>query len=661
ENLKRHVQTHHPSSVSRSYPCPQCDARFSRSDLRKRHVRNCHPSMEMTLPAVSWQAMEDELCLPSTGEQNDDLDAFFGLSIPPQRPPSPETQYCDAFFEKFHPTMPLLHEPTFDLNKEPKQLVAAVACIGCLYTPMESRFATSRKMFEEAHGALEEYTREDRSRFQATWVLQAYILLETCGIYMCDDSLLLKAQNIHSSLVGAIRELQMTHDGHASRLETPTSPEPIPETVGHTSAGLRKQWLGFVEDESRKRCIYSIYLLDSQLSVACNLRPQISALEIKYKLPCADDLWSAPTSEAWETIQNQHFRSFNERDDRFGTDEATPSQGSLFDSTQGLLDRHGQKRDLPTLRLLWYSPFAAFVLVTQLQMMARELTHAACLLERPKRCQRNLSILTEAQHGQISQALRSIAELTPRPNSSPAAPNGVCSPSDQFAPLWHSFWITWRYTSITISHPDSLLVTGIVETNLPAAIATAGHLARPRRKQHRDVYEDRDVFRILNDLEHALDAIGRGPGNCSENGGEDGPGSGAVERENPFLTLLVFKICLVGWRIVRLATADAGERDAQDGSTVGRGVARLAKCTPSRFVLQSIMAVINGEDGAVSGDSWANGEAVVMLAELEYLKWVQEQLLRRSIWPVGRWEAAIMEEAAVEAADYVSLLRESDV
>lgn len=475
----------------------------------------------------------------------------------------------------------------------------------------------------------------------------------------------------------------MTHDGHASRLETPNSPELIPVTVEDNPATLQRRWLDFREEEARKRygarrfvlvqysdgrrCIYSIYLLDSQLSIACNLRPQISALEIKYKLPCADDIWSAPTAEAWDRIQKQHFRSFNERDDHFGTDEATPSQGSLYGSTQDLLDRRAVERDPPTLRLLWYSPFAALVLVTQLQMMARELTHATCLLERPKHTQRSLSILTEAQHGQISQALRNIAELIPRPSPPPSAsfahPDKT-NEDGQFAPLWHSFWLTWRYTSITISHPDSLLVTGVVETNLPAAIATAGHLARPRRKRNRDLYEDRDVFRILSDLEHALERIGKGPdgrsGHGDGSGAGDVAGSGGVEYENPFQTLLAFKICLVGWRIVRLTMAEAGTTPSQERRGSGEELKRFAKYNPSRFVLQSIMAAINKEDVGDPGYGGAGGGAAVLESEVEYLRWVQEQLLRRSVWPIGKWEAAIVEEAVVEAAEYVSVLRDCE-
>lgn len=426
------------------------------------------------------------------------------------------------------------------------------------------------------------------------------------------------------------------------------------------------------------RCIYAVYLLDSQLSIACNLRPQLSALEIKYQLPSADDLWSAPTAESWDKLQKEHFRSFNEHDDRFGTDEVTPSQGSLHGSTQDLLFNRPADPHPPALRLLWYSPFAALVLVTQLQMTARELTHASCLLLRPKlsrnaamsednnhQQQRPLSILTEAQHGQISQALRNIAELAPQPQHHHHPASTVLSFSSPLSssattegnhPLWHSFWLTWRYTSLTLSHSDALLVSGVVETNLPAAIATAGHLARPRRKRYRDRYEDRDVFRILVDLERALVGIGRGPGSGTNGSGGGAVVAGVPELENPFLTLLAFKVSLIGWRIVRL-TAMTAMADEQGAG--GEGLAAydgLGRCDPSRFVLRSIMAAIGEDPGERRGDGDGGGR--MMDAEVRYLRWVQEALQKRTVWPVGKWEAAIVQEAAAEAAEYAAISRE---
>lgn len=230
----------------------------------------------------------------------------------------------------------------------------------------------------------------------------------------------------------------------------------------------------------------------------------LSSLEIKYDLPCCENVWLAKTAEAWSVCIKNQFRSFDEGEDQACAEETPPSQGFFYEASQTLLhsDRE-KKKPKRQLRLLWASPFAAVILVTQLQMMARELTHASCLLERPKAQRRTLSVLTDKQHAQISQALKGIAELVPRSqrpvfNFFDFRRMDTFMEPEETTPLWHAFWLLWYYTSITLSHPDSLLVTGLVESNLPLAIATAGHLATPRSKDHRDIYEDRDVFRIVS-------------------------------------------------------------------------------------------------------------------------------------------------------------------
>lgn len=244
----------------------------------------------------------------------------------------------------------------------------------------------------------------------------------------------------------------------------------------------------------------------------------ISSLEIKYDLPCCEDMWLAKTAEDWSKCEKNQFKSFDDHDDQVYSQENPPSPGSFYEASQTLLHSDSGKKKPRKLRLLWASPFAAVILVTQLQMMARELTHASCLLERPRSQRRSLSVLTDKQYAQISQALKGIIELVPR-NQRPVfnlfdfRRMDTFAEPEQASPLWHTFWVLWYYTSITLSHPDSLLTSGIVESNLPLAIASklntalssvltdhilaAGHLATPRSKDKRDIYDDADVFRIV--------------------------------------------------------------------------------------------------------------------------------------------------------------------
>lgn len=56
------------------------------------------------------------------------------------------------------------------------------------------------------------------------------------------------------------------------------------------------------------------------------------------------------------------------------------------------------------------------------------------------------------------------------PGTSGANDTSQCSPASKA--LWHSVWMTWHYTAISLTHSDALLTTGIVESGLPAALSS---------------------------------------------------------------------------------------------------------------------------------------------------------------------------------------------
>ncbi|RDW64797.1 hypothetical protein BP6252_10448 [Coleophoma cylindrospora] len=529
-----------------------------------------------------------------------------------------------------------------------------MVCIGSLYCVSEHSEASQKSLFNTALASIQRLVDQNRSKYQERWIMQTLLLLEFFGIYGGDDECFLQAQRIHRDLVDAMRMLQLTHDGSHSFQDENNEEDEMDgaSTNSESPESLDASWLEFAELEAKKRCVYSLYLLDSQLAILCNLRPMLSSLEIKYDLPCSENLWLAKSASSWFARRQEQFNSFNDNDDESYDHEASPSQGFFYEASQTLLHSKHLK-DHKKLRLLWASPFAAIILVTQLQMMARELTHASCLLERPKSQRRALSVLTDSQHSQISQALKGIAELVPRNKRSTFSflpPNDLPFPDNE-TPLWHSFWLLWLYSSLTLSHPDSLLVSGVVECNLPLAIATAGHLATPRSKEKRDIYEDRDVFRILNDLELALERMSPTKSTASP------------LMENPFISILGFKICLIGWRLVRLTMSEAHEA-ANRGTT----------SNPCKFVLDIIMAFVHLEQDAIMCNEALYGTAVheqeaglhatnnpstitnlgqtvsdTMASEVQFLEWVIDVFKQRKSWPVGNWIAAVMDESLEKA------------
>ncbi|KAI8250761.1 hypothetical protein K4K58_009454 [Colletotrichum sp. SAR11_239] len=180
---------------------------------------------------------------------------------------------------------------------------------------------------------------------------QTFLLLEFLGIYGGNDTSFLKAQRIHRDLIDAIRLLQMSQDSSIESLSMTSG-----EDSGYGEEGdeddmqepvsaeaLNEQWQDFIRKESRKRCVYMLYLLDSQLAILCNLRPMLSSLEIKYDLPCCEDIWLARSDRDWFEKRRQRFKSFDEPDDQAYAHETPPSQGFFYEASQTLL--HANRND----------------------------------------------------------------------------------------------------------------------------------------------------------------------------------------------------------------------------------------------------------------------------------------------------------------------------
>lgn len=72
------------------------------------------------------------------------------------------SDFVDLYFEKFHPSFPILHKPTFCQNDTPAVLLLAVAGIGATYADKE---------FKPLAVALDELVRR-----MVTWMVGPHVL-----------------------------------------------------------------------------------------------------------------------------------------------------------------------------------------------------------------------------------------------------------------------------------------------------------------------------------------------------------------------------------------------------------------------------------------------------------------------------------------------------
>lgn len=573
-------------------------------------------------------------------------------------------QFIGAFFERFYPSFPAIHRPTFDAATAKEPLLQAVACIGALYHSPRCNQDISSALFEAGLRSLDTYVQQDRSRFRKTWVIQAYIILAYYALYSCRDDLFPIAMKIHRRIIDSARQYQLLQDGTlAGGCGSGTSPGqrgvPVDSFLANSSSP-EHAWHRFIENESRKRTIYCLYYLDAQLSICCNIRPLLTALEVKYELPCRDDVWSAPSATAWNALVQAPELSFNEEDDIDANGEPRPAQGDLYETLMYLMNPDPTARPLG---LLWYSSFASLMLVIQISMMTRELTLASTFLYNNIRCddtRHGLSIITEANRAPIMQALNNLAELMPRHDSAtwPIVVGSDPTNNHIGAALWHPVWMAWHYTAISLTHQDALLTSGIVEYSLPTAISTAWELGKPRAKVHRDIYEDRDVMRVVDNVESIIKMLTSPPiGSVTRD--SMGVTNGTPCIEDPFITMLGFKACMMGWRVVRLMVLGL-EQPFMLGSEILHLRMPSIYSVSAQVILSKVIEALNmgggSSPGAADGNKYLDELGTISATEAKYLEWMQRTFTTRTIWPLGGWVVAVFNETREEGRDKINLL-----
>ncbi|KPM41829.1 hypothetical protein AK830_g4739 [Neonectria ditissima] len=327
----------------------------------------------------------------------------------------------------------------------------------------------------------------------------------------------------------------------------------------------------------------------------------------------------------------------NEEDDYEGNPDPRPAHGDLYECLMHLI--HPNRTVGQPLGLLWYSPFASLILIVQMQMMIRDMTKASVFFSanvNPGSTRHNLSMISEENRAQIFQALHSLADLIPKLETLNFLDDTTTFGIDTVQTdrgnktLWHSVWIAWHYTALTLTHQDALLTTRIVEPGLPTAISTCWELGKPRAKDHRDVYNDRDFVRIVDHLEQLIELM-----NTPTTSSTTRDGTSFQCQEDPFMTMLGFKACIMGWRVVRLMALSV-EHKLLTGELP---IKASASTSLARVVLARLMdAIASGGQNFIDGTS----------SDSRHLHWATKAFSLRDTWPTGSWMVAVFQETQRE-------------
>ena len=195
--------------------------------------------------------------------------------------------YIDLYFQKFHPTFPLLHRPTFTRGVH-WLVILATAALGSSYTRQASSLDLRDAMQEFLRRAIvwNADTMNGNDIISSGLALphaQARILSLIGTIMSGRDQLRTSAPRLHADLSSWCLESGILQ---ISNRDAPSTAE-------------LRSWEAWILKESQSRVGHFIWLLDTSLGYLANCRPLCNMDDARAPLPCAEVLWDAPDAHEW--------------------------------------------------------------------------------------------------------------------------------------------------------------------------------------------------------------------------------------------------------------------------------------------------------------------------------------------------------------------------
>ncbi|ETS84132.1 hypothetical protein PFICI_02157 [Pestalotiopsis fici W106-1] len=556
--------------------------------------------------------------------------------------------HVNAYFEYFHPALPLVHRSTFLTSSPPKLLVDIIVAIGLLYsaeTPglghaKAACVKKSQSLWRQGVDELNRRASYDWRELRKTWMMQSWLLHIVYGAFMDNASHAERVRKMLRSLVDAVRDLGLLKQVVATSANSPVWPQMEAESSEAAQAvEAYEQWQIYISEESLKLSIYTLLLLDHHVFSCANIRPLISTVECLWELPLAESLWEAETAEAWYERRCQHDYNMIS-----GSPRATTSsfKGFLSTATQSLLS---ETQDASLLAMLARSSFAMMCVLSNLDALVKDFTRCYYQLPPSPADPSAFHILTQSQTRQICSALSVLSAVVKEKVGS------ATLEADQS--VWHACQILTWSLKLSLCRPDDLLVGGIVENRVFASLVTATHLTvdsyvtfkrtTHAAKQRND--EGDGMIAVIDDLTEALSAIAALDARLAL-------------RESPWITAASYRLLLTVWRTLHVATADIYEKlNKCNGTLTSRSFGS------SILILNSILETVTESSkqrslhhspGSASRRLWSFDADMLNLTlaqgETDLVNLIVQICKSRSVWVIGPSLVNAVQDAMANAA-----------
>ncbi|KAF7588208.1 hypothetical protein BBP40_005991 [Aspergillus hancockii] len=196
------------------------------------------------------------------------------------------------YLDSFQTVYPILHGPTFNPNTCHWLVTLAVSAIGCHSAGSDDQDDCAAAFHEFLRRAINVEKEKCRSGRTPLWLFQA-MMLNCVGLLHGNN------EQARSSALDNFGELVSlaTREG---LLGASTQPRlPLRE---NSEEAL---WATWIEDETRKRTGYFIWLLDCMLAYHFESRPLLSLDDGQAPLPSDESLWQASSVDDWRQLSGK--------------------------------------------------------------------------------------------------------------------------------------------------------------------------------------------------------------------------------------------------------------------------------------------------------------------------------------------------------------------
>ncbi|OKL64427.1 hypothetical protein UA08_00851 [Talaromyces atroroseus] len=198
-------------------------------------------------------------------------------------------EYLRLFVQKFNLSYPLIHIPTLEVAKTESILLLSMIILGASYKTKDSH-----RMSVRLYDAIVPYILSGLTSIPVPTLstLQAFLILESYGMYRAGPYQREMAMLIHTLLFNTIRRISRYHVRGGIML-----PKHLKRPIN---------WEEFAYAEQYKRLILFVFMWDTQ-NVSCySFMPSMSTHTIQVPHPCTEEAWTAPCPSAWQRIMEAH-------------------------------------------------------------------------------------------------------------------------------------------------------------------------------------------------------------------------------------------------------------------------------------------------------------------------------------------------------------------